>query len=59
MRARLLPAAFGFLGVIVALLLWHLWQDHLLVDAIRQNSIQQLQQMQQQQQQRPTAPPVP
>lgn len=48
-----------FLGVFAALTAWHLYNDHLLIDQIRQNSIQQMQQQMQQmqQQQRPAAPP--
>lgn len=56
MTGKVAAALCGFLGVLLALVLWHLWEDHRLVDAIRQNSIQQLERMQQQQQPPPRVP---
>lgn len=52
-----------FAGTLGALVGWHVYQDHLLVDVIRQNAIQQqqqqLQQLQQQQQQQQLQPRSP
>lgn len=56
MRRNLLAFAFCLLGTGVGLVLWHLWDDHRLVDEIRAARIantaaqaQQIQQFQQQQ----------
>ena len=55
-RRHLAATGFGFLGVLLALVLWHLWDDHRIVDEIRAARIaqtaaqaQQIQQFQQQQ----------
>ena len=61
MRRNLLALVCGLLGMGLMLVGWHLWADHLFVDAIRaaqqaqiQQQAQQIQQFQQQQ--KATAP---
>lgn len=41
MKRNLIALGFGVLGVLAALGGWHLYQDHLLVDALRVNLMQQ------------------
>ena len=48
---RLVPFLIGLLGMVAALVGWHLYDDHRLLDSIRVNL--------QQQQQRQAAPKVP
>ncbi len=49
--SRLKPFALGLLGMLAALAGWHLYQDHLLIDAVRVN-------IEQSQRAKPPAPPV-
>lgn len=63
MRRHLLALGCGLLGMGLALLLWHLWDDHRLIDAIRvaqqQQQVAQAQQIQQFQQQQRQQQPAP
>ena len=56
----ILPGVAGLLGMLLAISLWHLWDDHRLVDAIRAaqlaNQAAQAQQIQQFQQQQKATP---
>lgn len=44
MRKNLIAIACGILGVLLTLTAWHVYEDHLLVDALRVNLQQQAQQ---------------
>ena len=52
-RSVLVPFLIGVLGMVVGLAGWHAWNDHALVDLIRQDLARQ------QQQARPSAPEAP